>query len=157
MQLTRAGEYGVLGMLNLARRAAGEIVMIDEVSQEEAIPRSFLAKVFQHLVRAGLVRSVRGSGGGVALARAPGEISVLEVIEAIEGPIALQRCLEAVPGCAQATTCPLCGVLGQAQHQVRAVFAATTLAALVQDSRPGGKPERRGPSSVRSAECLAVS
>ena len=65
MQITRAGEYGVLGLMNLARRAPGEIAMIEEVSRTEKIPRSFLGKVFQHLVRAGLVRSAReGAGGG---------------------------------------------------------------------------------------------
>lgn len=118
--------------------------MIDEVSHEESIPRSFLAKVFQHLVRAGLLRSLRGSGGGVALARPPAEVSVLEVIEAIEGPIALQRCLETVPGCGRYATCPLCGLLGQAQHQVRAVFAGTTLEALLSEPRASANRGARG-------------
>src|SRR5258708_9744462 len=99
MQITRAGEYGVLGLLNVAGRAQGERGMIDEVSRAEGIPRNFLAKIFQSLVRAGLVKSVRGTGGGFMLSRPPKEITVLEVIEAIEGKISLQRCLEEVPSC----------------------------------------------------------
>jgi len=99
MQITRAGEYGVLGLIALAKRAPGSVVMINQVSREEDIPKSFLAKIFQCLARSGLVHSVRGTGGGFSLARKPEEISVLEIIEAIEGPIALQRCLEMKPDC----------------------------------------------------------
>ena len=81
----------MLGLLNLARRAPEELVMIEDVSREESIPKSFLAKIFQSLVKAGIIRSTRGSGGGFALVKTPNKISVLEVIEAIEGKIAFQR------------------------------------------------------------------
>ena len=67
MQITRAGEYGVLGLMCLARRPVGAVVMIDEVSREEHIPKSFAGKIFQSLAKAGLVKSNRGSGGGFAL------------------------------------------------------------------------------------------
>lgn len=137
MQITRAGEYAVLGLLNLGRRRGGLPVMIDVVSREEKIPRSFLAKIFQSLVRAGLLRSVRGSGGGFVLARAPGEITVLEVIEAIEGRIAFQRCLQEENGCEHAGGCALCGLLEQAQDRVKEVFGRTTLRDLA------AQPKRR--------------
>jgi Rrf2 family protein len=130
MQVTRAGEYGVLGMLNLARRPQGEVVMIDDISRAENIPRSFLGKIFQHLVKAGLVRSTRGAGGGFVLTRSAEEVTVLEVIEAIEGKIALQRCLEDVPNCDQTRGCALCHLLEQAQDQIKDVFSRTTLADL---------------------------
>ena len=139
MQITRAGEYGVLGLLCLARREAGQVVMIDEVSREEQIPRSFLAKIFQSLARAGLVRSNRGTGGGFALAKPPGEITTLDIIEAIEGRIAFQRCLEAPADCPHSGGCPLCGLFSQAQTQVRDVFARTTLADLMKTPAPAGR------------------
>ena len=85
MQITKAGEYAVLGLMCLARRLSGAVVMIDEVSREEHIPKSFAAKIFQSLTRAGIVKSIRGSGGGFTLLRSAKEITVLEVIEAIEG------------------------------------------------------------------------
>ena len=132
MQVTRAGEYGVLGLLNLARRPSGQVVMIDDISRQENIPRSFLAKVFQNLVKAGLIRSTRGAGGGFILVKKPEEITVLEVIEAIEGRIALQRCLEEVPDCENSKGCVLCHLFGQAQDRVKEVFARTTLADLRQ-------------------------
>ena len=64
MHISRAGEYGVLGLLHLARQPGGQPVMIDAVSRDEAIPKSFLAKIFQDLAKAGVLRSQRGSGGG---------------------------------------------------------------------------------------------
>lgn len=130
MQITRAGEYGILGLLNLARREPGEVVMIDALSRDEGIPRSFLAKVFQQLARAGLVRSLRGVGGGFALAREPEQITVLEVLEAIEGRVALQRCTLDVAACRDVAGCPLCGLLGRAQDRMRDVLGQTTLAEL---------------------------
>ena len=152
MQITRAGEYGVLGLLNLSRRAHGARVMIEEVSREENIPRNFLAKIFQSLARAGLVRSLRGSGGGFLLARQPSEITVLEIIEAIEGKIALQRCLKEVPTCDHMGGCALCGIFEQAQDRVKEVFTQTTLADLLV-AKPGRRvmPQKEFASSRRKA------
>jgi Rrf2 family protein len=133
MQITRAGEYGVLGLMNLARRAPGEIAMIEEVSRTEKIPRSFLAKVFQHLVRAGLVRSARGAGGGFVLARKPSQITVLEIIEAIEGEIVFQRCKLEHPVCEHVGGCAVCGLFEQAQDGVKEVLARTTLSRLIRE------------------------
>jgi Rrf2 family protein len=151
MQITRAGEYGVLGLLCLARRESGQVVMIDEVSREEKIPKSFLAKIFQSLARAGLVRSNRGTGGGFTLAKAPAEITTLDIIEAIEGRIAFQRCLEAPSDCPHVGGCPLCGLFAEAQTQVRDVFLRTTLADLLKAPAPKVKPAARSrPRSIQA-------
>jgi Rrf2 family protein len=132
MHVSRAVEYGVQGLMALARHALGTVVMIDEVSREENIPKSFLAKIFQNLAKAGIVKSVRGTGGGFALCKSPEEITVLDVIQAIEGPIALQRCLEIGGSCEQMETCALCALLSEAQDRLKETFAATTLAVLMQ-------------------------
>lgn len=144
MQITRAGEYGVLGLLNLARQAPGKLVMIEDVSRQEAIPKSFLAKIFQGLVKAEIIRSTRGSGGGFALAKAPEKISVLEVIEAIEGKIAFQRCQQEEPDCEHVGGCALCGLLGEAQESLKEVFSQTTLADLLKPKTAPGMNHRRG-------------
>lgn len=132
MQITRAGEYGVLGLMNLARRRPGQKAMLDEVSESERIPKSFLAKIFQDLVKAGLVKSVRGAGGGFALVKAPAEISVLEIIEAIEGKIVFQRCKQLKPDCEHAGGCALCGLFEQAQDGVKDVLLRTSLNDLIR-------------------------
>jgi Rrf2 family transcriptional regulator, iron-sulfur cluster assembly transcription factor len=153
MQVTRAGEYGVLGLLSLARREPGEVVMLEEVSREERIPRSFLAKIFQSLARAGLLRSIRGTRGGFSLARVPAAISTLEVIEAVEGPIRFQRCLQAPQECPHVGGCPLCGLFESAQSQVREVFARTTLADLLAAHPPAGAGD---PGTARATLATAA-
>ena len=143
MQITRAGEYGVLGLMCLARRPAGAVVMIDEVSREEHIPKSFAAKIFQSLARGGLVKSNRGTGGGFTLLKPAKEITVLQVIEAIEGKIAFQRCLsEDEPKCEHHGGCALCGLFEQAQDQVKDVFSRTTLTDLMKTHVPVGDSHR---------------
>lgn len=112
--------------------------MIDVIAAEEEVPVSFLGKIFQSLARAGIVKSARGSGGGFALARDPAEITILQVIEAIEGPIALQRCLDDDAGCENITGCALCGLLTEAQDRVKEVFQATTLRELAGRHLPAG-------------------
>ncbi len=146
MQITRAGEYGVLGLMNLARRAPGEMAMIEEVSRMEKIPGSFLAKIFQHLVKAGLVRSNRGAHGGFALARNPAQITVLEIIEAIEGKIIFQRCKLDKPDCQHVGGCAVCGLFEQAQDGVKEVLARTSLGGLLARKMPApalASPARR--------------
>ena len=151
MQVTRAVEYGAMGLICLARRAPGQTVMLEEISREEEAPASFLGKIFQSLARAGLVRSVRGSGGGFALARPAEQITLLEVFEAIEGKLALQRCQQATPSCERQEGCGLCSVFEQAQDQVKDVFARTTIAELVKRHLPAGE------SRIRTAAARAAS
>lgn len=154
MQITRAGEYGVLGLLALARRVPGQVAMIDEVSQEEDIPKSFLAKIFQNLARAGLVRSNRGTGGGFLLVKKPADITVLEVIEAIEGKIAFQRCLTETPDCEHSGGCALCGLFAQAQDRVKDTFSRTSIDDLMKTHVPPGEAHRR-PQRVKRPQPAA--
>ena len=142
MQITRAGEYAVLGLMCLARRPFGSVVMIDEVSREEKIPKSFAAKIFQSLVKAGLVRSNRGTGGGFTLQKQPADITVLEIIEAIEGKIAFQRCLTEPTACEHSGGCALCGLFEEAQDRVKQTFSQTTLADLARKHLPVGDAHR---------------
>ena len=151
MQITRASEYGMLGLLGLARRPLGEVVMLDVVAHEEDIPVSFLGKIFQSLSRAGLVKSSRGSGGGFALVRPPESISALEVIEAVEGPVALTRCLDETAGCEHAGGCALCSLFSEAQDKVKEVFASTTVAQLATRHFPAGlvkQAQTRGRTAI---------
>ncbi|HAM72231.1 MAG TPA: Rrf2 family transcriptional regulator [Verrucomicrobiales bacterium] len=148
MQITRAVEYGAMGLICLARRGPGETVLLEEISQEESIPASFLGKIFQQMSRAGLVRSIRGTGGGVTLAKAPEQITLLEIFEAIEGPMALQRCLAPTVTCERQEGCALCGVFEQAQDQVKEVFGRTTVADLLKRHAAPGQGHRRGGAAV---------
>lgn len=134
MQITRAGEYGILGALYLAKQPSHRLVMIEEISTSENIPRSFLAKIVQSLAHASIVESQRGVGGGFRLARPPERITVLQVLEAIEGTLALQSCTENPAICvwdaSKMTNCTLCALFNVAQARVKELFSKTTLADL---------------------------
>lgn len=106
MQITREGDYGIRSILYLARHPFKKISFVNEISEEYKIPRSFLAKILQKLVKAKLVRSYRGVKGGFSLARQAREITVLEVLEAIEGKLVLNICLQDKKKCNFSKHCP---------------------------------------------------
>jgi len=136
MQVTRAGEYAIIGLLYLSRQPEGRAVVVEEISDAEQIPGSFLAKIFQVLAKGKLVVSHRGAGGGFSLARSPADISLLQILNCVEREFALQKCVTDDPVCVVSTerlgSCVLCGVFAEAQRRVNEVFASTTLADLTK-------------------------
>src|SRR5439155_4970220 len=140
MQVTRAGEYAIIGLLYLARQPVGRTVMVEEISDAERIPGSFLAKIFQILAKGKLVVSHRGAGGGFSLARSPAEISLLQILNCVEREFALQKCVTEDPVCVVSTdrlgSCVLCGVFAEAQRRVNEIFAGTSLADLISRAAP---------------------
>jgi Rrf2 family protein len=140
MQVTRAGEYAIIGLLYLAQQPEGRTVMVEEISDAEKVPGSFLAKIFQVLARGKLVVSHRGAGGGFSLARPATEISLLQILNCVEREFALQKCVTEEPSCVVSTerlgSCVLCGVFAEAQRRVNEVFADTTLADLITRAVP---------------------
>ncbi len=106
MQLTREADYGIRSVLYLSRQPFKKVSFVNEISEEYKIPRSFLAKILQKLVKAKIVRSYRGVKGGFSLARPSRDISVLEVLEAIEGKLALNICVSDKKKCTFSKHCP---------------------------------------------------
>lgn len=132
MLLTRAGDYALRGMLNLASLPKDEDAYVAKIAEETSVPSSFLAKIFQNLSKAGLVRSQRGAKGGFVLARTPEEISMLDIIESIEGPMNLNRCLEEEHTCPNSEVCPYHEVFREANQKLKDVFAGYSLQDLVE-------------------------
>ena len=134
MRLNRAVEYGIEGLTVLARAGRERSTMLHEVSRATSISESFLSKIFQKLVRSGLVRSRRGFRGGFFLARPASQITLREVIEALQGPIAFPVVPRVSPP-SQMTDPAARGLLHQAleraQARVRAVLEETTVADLI--------------------------
>lgn len=106
MQVTREGDYGIRSVLYLARQPFKKVSFVNEISEEYRIPRSFLAKILQKLVKAKIVRSYRGVKGGFSLARQARDITVLEVLEAIEGKLSLNICVPDKRKCSFSRHCP---------------------------------------------------
>jgi Rrf2 family iron-sulfur cluster assembly transcriptional regulator len=118
MQLTREGDYGIRSVLYLARQPYKKISFVAEISEQYKIPRSFLAKILQKLVKAKIIRSYRGVKGGFSLARQAKDISVLDVLEAIEGKIAMNLCLSDKRKCDFSRNCPVHSVWANVQSKV---------------------------------------
>jgi Rrf2 family protein len=130
MQLTRAGEYAIKSLLYLAAQSADTRIMASEVATAQQIPVNFVRKILESLAKTGLVKSFRGAGGGFTLGRAPEQISLRHIIEAVEGPLALNQCLLPAP-CESAPECPMCHVWQEAQQAVESVLDRYTLADVV--------------------------
>jgi Rrf2 family iron-sulfur cluster assembly transcriptional regulator len=135
MKISRGTDYGIQGILYLARQPLDKVSLLHEVAQAQSMPESYLAKIFQDLAKAGLVRSHRGAKGGFSLARPSSQITLRQIIEALQGPISLNRCLDIREGCANSETCPVADVLRKAQRQMLATLDAATLDGLVAPVR----------------------
>ena len=142
MRLTAKSEYGLLAMIVLASSTDGEPQSAREISSAQGIPAKFLEQVFVGLRKAGLVTAVRGARGGFVLARPASEITVLQVVEALEGPLVTTVCeTERGQTCGRAGACAAAGVWNKATHALREVFETATLAELATaqdaiDARP---------------------
>ena len=130
MQIPRRVDYGLRAVIYLASQEPERCCSIAQIAKEQAVPKKFLEKIIQDLVRGGLVKSKRGAAGGYQLARAPEAISFCDVIEAIEGPIAVNACIDHQLGCDQIPRCRMIGVWSEVQNKVTEVLSRTTIAAL---------------------------
>lgn len=129
--LTKACAYGIFGGIYLAKQPKGKVVSLSEISRAEDIPEKFLAKIFQHLTRSGLIRSHRGARGGFSLARPANKITVKELLEAIQGPLCFARCLSELEECEKKEICKLREVLQKAQDGIMKILTQKTLADLI--------------------------
>ncbi len=118
MQITRQADYATRAILYLARVGKGERIATSLVAKEQKIPPSFLAKIISQLSVAGLLHTSRGAHGGISLAREPEQITLLEVIEAIDGPIQLNMCIEQHGACVFEENCPLQPVWHNVQSEL---------------------------------------
>ncbi len=127
MRLTAKSEYGLLAMVHLARAGAGEPVSTREIAEAQQIPTRFLEQLIATLRRSGLVVAKRGSRGGFALARPAGEITVLDIVEALEGELVPAPC-DRAEGCGRSMAgCAAAPIWDQAARAVRDVLDSTTL------------------------------
>jgi len=149
LHITRKGDYAIRGMVYLAMQPAGQVALLSRIAAEVDAPASLLAKVFQQLGKVGLVQSWRGTGGGFTLGRAADAISLLEIVEALEGPIVLNRCLWGRGICDRENFCPVHPVWQQLQGQIRGLLRGVTLAQLA-GGRGDVAPKDPLPSEILS-------
>ncbi len=129
MKFTLGTEYGLRALIELAARYGDGPVPARAIASAQGIPLRFLEHQLAALHKAGIVDSLRGANGGAALARAPSEIRISEVIDALEGPLAPMYCLEPHDErCVQTHQCGVQELWMRVEDAVRAVFEHTTIA-----------------------------
>ncbi|MFA7404724.1 MAG: Rrf2 family transcriptional regulator [Pelobacteraceae bacterium] len=133
MELTRKGEYAIRGIVYLAGRPIDKVCLLSDIAAAVDVPPTFLAKIFQQFSKMGLVKSFRGTGGGFMLGRPPEKITLLEVVEAVEGPIIPNRCVGTPADCERSGTCNVHPVWMRVQEEVRGALAGVTLKELAAE------------------------
>lgn len=132
MQIPRRVDYGLRAVIYLAGQSPEKCCSIAEIAQKQGVPKKFLEKIIQDLMRKQLIKSKRGSAGGYTLARSAESISFYDVIEAIEGPIAVNACMDSHLSCDMLPRCTMVGVWSEVQKKITEVFTKTTIADLRQ-------------------------
>jgi Rrf2 family protein len=142
-RLSRAAEYAIRGVAHLADNKGGEVIESEKIAKAEGVPAAYLAKLFQALAKKGFVRSVRGPEGGFTLAMSPERISLLDIIEAVEGPIHLNDCLIRPGYCQREPICPVHDVWRGAQEKLLDYLKESNFADLVVSGRVKSRRARR--------------
>lgn len=129
MRLTARSEYGLLALVDIGTRAGMGPVSARGISQRQCIPLKFLEQLLAELRKHGIVTAVRGRSGGFELSRPATQITVLDIVEALEGPLAATSC-DGGMLCGRGGACAAAGVWSAATSALRDVFVGTTLADL---------------------------
>lgn len=135
MRLGRESEYAIEGLIALAAKPLGTVMLLRDIAKSRVIPASFLAKIFQKLTRGGILNSSRGAVRGYALARRPKDLKLKEIVLAVEGTDLLERCIFWSGRCADANPCALHFRWKKMRQQIIGeMMERTTLADLMNHS-----------------------
>lgn len=134
-RLSKGAEYAIRSILYLSLQPKGKVCYSEEISKDQEIPPSYLAKIFQSLSRKGIVRATRGVNGGISLLKAPESISVYDVIAAMEGDIFLNDCLIYEGFCPRDPVCPAHVFWKDVQKDFRGKLEGENFANLARNAR----------------------
>ena len=133
LELSRKSDYALRAVIYLARMSPQRYGRVSEIAKAKDIPQAFLAQILPLLANRGVVKSQQGAHGGYALARSPESISFLEVIESVEGPVRLNKCIDAHhEDCSLLDACEMLHVWNQAQTQMVGFLGGVTMADMLE-------------------------
>jgi len=143
--ITRATEYAIRAILFLAKQPPGEIVFKKDICRTQNITPAFLTKIFQPLIKVGIVGSQRGVGGGFYLIKSPEEVTLLDVVQAQEGPLYINQCLTREGACERDVFCPVHGAWREIRNELADTLNRYTFAHLIreEEKKAANKIERR--------------
>jgi FeS assembly SUF system regulator len=143
LKLTKKSDYGLIALKHLATRRSDETCSAADIAAVYGISAPLLAKVLQKLARKGLVTAKHGSAGGYMLARDPAQITALEVINAIDGPLFITSCMTTHGECFQTTTCTVREPLRRINESICQVLSTVTISQMAEDSNGSAIVELR--------------
>jgi Rrf2 family protein len=132
MQLSQSTEYAIHSLYYLALQGKGKLILVGEVAKAQNISESYLAKVFQTLAKAGLIKSYRGAKGGYVLAHDPSQISFRKIVEVMEGSSPIFICDDHKRNCTFLGDCVISNVMSEAENKMFEVLEKTTLADILR-------------------------
>ncbi|HWM89511.1 MAG TPA: SUF system Fe-S cluster assembly regulator [Thermoanaerobaculia bacterium] len=138
IRITKQTDYGVVLLTHLAAQPDRQ-VNAPELAAETQLPLPMVSKILKLLVREGVLLSHRGVKGGYSLARLPGEVTMAEIITALEGPIAITECVEVSSGCSHEQLCPVRSNWHRINAAVRGALEGITLADMASPLAPARK------------------
>ncbi len=156
LRLSKKTDYALIALKDLASNRRGAASSAREIAARYNVPVELMAKVLQRLARHGLLASLQGTRGGYRLARSPAQISVADVIEAIDGPVAVTACSDVDESCCQYSTCNVRNPLWRLQDRIERTLAEFTIAELARADAPAPlPPAARGASRPRPETAAA--
>src|SRR4051812_3690703 len=138
LRLSKKADYALIAMKHLTLHSDRGAASAREIAEQYDIPIELMAKVLQRLVRGGLLASHQGTRGGYQLARIPAQISVADVIQAIDGPVAVTACSAEEAQCEQFSKCNVRDPLWRVRERILSALGECTIAELAADSQPEG-------------------
>lgn len=139
MKLSTKARYGVRFMTALAREYGQRSLFLKDIAAREEISGKYLSLIVIPLRTAGLINSMRGSHGGYSLARSPGEITLCDIIEALDGETCLVRCVKQPSTCSRAAVCPTRDVWGALGKKIQESLKSITIEELAQQKKEKNK------------------
>ena len=135
MKFSSRAIVGLRAMLALARTHGQGSTFLKDIVEREGLPGTYLEQLMVPLRKSGLVMAVRGARGGYTLAHNPAEISVLKILEALEGPLNLADCTTGSPCCRQPESCALQELWSQGSQALTQLYQGISLATLLERQR----------------------
>ena len=143
LRLSKKADYALMAMKHLAQKGGTSSTSAREIAEQYDIPIELMAKVLQRLVRIKLLVSTQGTRGGYTLGRSPATISVVDVIEAIDGPITVTACSTEKNDCEQFSKCSIRDPLWQIRERIAAALGMVTIAEMAAESVSSPAPVSR--------------
>lgn len=158
LRISKLTDYGIVLLARFAREAPGTTLTAREMSESTALPHPVVSKMLKTLAGAALLHSHRGAKGGYSLAREPEQLTVADILQALEGPLALMECSAGPGHCGQESSCGVREPWQRINQTVRAALAGMTLAELAGtrerllgiERPPAPSPPHDPPPAVRS-------